>query len=334
MHSGPAEDPERVHEVPREPIKPAMPEPLPTPEPQLVKAAGWPFDVQEARRRQRAGGLWEKTIDLGGDVTLKLTRIPAGEFVMGSTGEEADEYPVTRVAVRHGFWMSACEITNGQFRRFDPDHDSGLFMKRSLDANGPGIDLNGPKQPVLRVSWKQAVAFCQWLSARTGMPFTLPTEAQWEYACRAGTTTDLSYGNVDHDFSGHANVADKAISPIYTVTGGVVVLQDIPSDTGFDDKAIVTAEVGIYQPNAWGLHDMHGNVAEWTRSTYRPYPYQDDNGRNALSFDGRKVVRGGSFYDRPKRCRSGFRLSYPAWQRVHNVGFRVVCTELDGLAVK
>jgi formylglycine-generating enzyme required for sulfatase activity len=74
---------------------------------------------------------------------------------------------------------------------------------------------------------------------------------------------------------------------------------------------------------------MHGNAAEWTRSTYRPYPYHDDDGRNADSPDGRKVVRGGSFYDRPKRCRSAFRLSYPAWQCVHNVGFRVVAEEVS-----
>jgi formylglycine-generating enzyme required for sulfatase activity len=253
---------------------------------------------------------------------------------MGSTGEEVDEYPVTRVSFLHGFWIGECEITNQQFRRFDPDHYSGLFMKRSLDVNGPGIDLNGPGQPVLRVSWKQAIAFCRWLSAKTGMQFTLPTEAQWEYACRAGTATDLCYGNADGDFSGHANVADKAISPIYTVTGGVVVLQDIPSDTRFDDRAIVTADVAGYQPNVWGLHDMHGNAAEWTLSAYRPYPYRADDGRNALSFDARRVVRGGSFYDRPKRCRSAFRLSYPPWQRVHNVGFRVVCEQSERVAAR
>lgn len=72
---------------------------------------------------------------------------------------------------------------------------------------------------------------------------------------------------------------------------------------------------------------MHGNAAEWTLSTYRPYPYRDDDGRNTISPEGRKVVRGGSFCDRPTRCRSAFRLDYPSWQRIHNVGFRVVCEE-------
>ena len=87
---------------------------------------------------------------------------------------------------------------------------------------------------------------------------------------------------------------------------------------------LVTASVGSYEPNAWGLYDMHGNAAEWTRSKYRPYPFAED-ARDADRNDEPRVVRGGSFHDRPHRCRSSFRLSYPAWQRVHNVGFRVVC---------
>jgi len=91
------------------------------------------------------------------------------------------------------------------------------------------------------------------------------------------------------------------------------------------NPVVVTANVGSCGPNAWGLYDMHGNACEWTRTTYRPYPYKADDGRAHPSQAGRKVVRGGSWCDRPKRCRSAFRLSYPAWQRVHNVGFRVVC---------
>jgi formylglycine-generating enzyme required for sulfatase activity len=83
-------------------------------------------------------------------------------------------------------------------------------------------------------------------------------------------------------------------------------------------------DVGSYRPNAWGLYGMHGNAAEWTRSTYRPYPYREGDGRNEIANEGEKVVRGGSWYDRPKRCRSAFRLSYPEYQRVYNVGFRIV----------
>jgi formylglycine-generating enzyme required for sulfatase activity len=324
MYDGPKDDPEAVPPVPRAPVEPLLPEPLPKREPQPVKLAGWPWDAGQARRRQQGAGPWQKTVDLGAGVRLALVRIPAGEFVMGAADGDADESPTTLVSIPRDFWMGTCEISNEQFRRFDPAHDSGLFMKRSVDVNGPGVHMNGPKQPAARVSWEQAVQFCGWLSQRSGMRFSLPTEAQWEYACRAGSSTELNYGGRDADFSGHANVADNAISRLDTVTGGVVVLQDIPGDTRYDDGALVTAAVGSYRPNAWGLYDMHGNVAEWTRSAYGPYPYRDDDGRNLLTAEGRKVVRGGSFYDRPKRCRSAFRLSYPAWQRVHNVGFRVV----------
>ena len=145
-----------------------------------------------------------------------------------------------------------------------------------------------------------------------------------DLALKGTTTLDiLVLDGGDGAACDHANLADAAISRLYTVTGGVIVLQEIPADTRFDDGAVATADVASYRPNAWGLYDMHGNAAEWTLSAYRPYPYRDDD-RNTPAAEGQKVVRGGSFYDRPKRCRSTFRLSYPAWQRVHNVGFRVV----------
>jgi len=325
-YGGPKEDPERVPEIPREPVEPIIPEPLPPPKPIPMKIAGWPFDATEARRRQQDGGPLTRTIELSDGVKLDLVRIPAGEFAMGSLRGEVDEYPIAHAPIKRDFWMSTCEITNEQFRHFDPSHNSGLFMKRSHDTNGPGIAMNNARQPAVRVSWKQAMAFCRWLSERSGLRCALPTEAQWEYACRAGSTTPLAYGGVDDDFSTLANVADAAIDRLYTVTGGVIVLQQIPSDTRFDDRAVVTANVGSYRPNAWGLYDMHGNAAEWTLSTYKPYPYRAEDGRNGSSAEGRKVVRGGSFYDRPKRCRSAFRLSYPAWQRVHDVGFRIVAS--------
>ncbi len=119
-------------------------------------------------------------------------------------------------------------------------------------------------------------------------------------------------------------MADASIHRIYTVTGGVVLLQEIPANTRFDDQAIATTDVGSYRANTWGLHDMHGNAAEWTRSNETAYPYRSDDDGDDVTREGRKVVRGGSFYDRPSRCRSAYRLSYAAWQRVHNVGFRIV----------
>jgi formylglycine-generating enzyme required for sulfatase activity len=186
------------------------------------------------------------------------------------------------------------------------------------------------------------MAFCRWLSARTGQRFTLPTEAQWEYACRAGAATPFNFGGLDTDFSPHANLADAKLTEFasdpYTVD---VPLKNptpfddwIPKDARFNDRALLTVAPGRYQPNAWGLHDMHGNAAEWTRTTYAAYPYRADDASNSDKPGCRKVVRGGSWRDLPKRGTSSFRLSYPSWQRVYNVGFRVVCEGPLGTVAK
>jgi len=298
-------------------------------------------DAKETRRRQSITGVFEKMIDLGDGVTMKLVRIPAGRFVMGENNGQLDERPVTQVSINRDFWMGVCEVTNEQYRLFDPDHDSGYFTKRYQGPDGPGLSLTGSNKPVVRVSWEQALDFCRWLSQKTGLKFTLPTEAQWEYACRAGSQTALSYGQVETDFSRWANVADKSLSVRPGPTGGLesniiahfgkgilesaVYGGNVLCDIRFGDGTIATADVGSYEPSPWGLYDMHGNVCEWTRTTYKPYPYNADDGSYHLTQTGRKVVRGGSWCDRPKRCRSAFRLSYPAWQRVYNVGFRVIC---------
>jgi formylglycine-generating enzyme required for sulfatase activity len=205
-----------------------------------------------------------------------------------------------------------------------------LFTKRQIEYDGPGVQLDGSQQPAVRVSWNEAVRFCQRLSQETGLRFALPTESQWEYAARAGTVTSLHYGDTAADFTAWANVADRSLTCLYTGTAGVVNFQPLPADMRFDDGAIGTAPVGSYRASAWGLYDMHGNAAEWTRSVYRPYPYDPEDGRNDVrgaSATEPRVVRGGSFADRPSRCRSSFRLAYPAWQPVYNVGFRVVLEE-------
>ena len=222
--------------------------------------------------------------------------------------------------------MSEIEITNEQFARFDQTHDSrfqdkGSWMFNEWDLGWP---LNQPRQPVVRVSWKQAVAFCRWLSEQTGEHVTLPTEAQWEWACRAGTDSALSYGGLDTDFAEYANMADATMRDLAYDARDQLPPDIVPRDDRFNDGHLVTTETGSYRPNAWGLYDMHGNAWEWTRSTYAPYPYQANDGRNDMNDGSPKVVRGGSWYDRPYRCRSAFRLSYPAWQKVYNVGFRVV----------
>jgi formylglycine-generating enzyme required for sulfatase activity len=262
-------------------------------------------------------------------MSIQLVRIPAGRFVMGDTSGDGDpdEWPPSIVTIDCDFWIGRCEITNAQFWHLYPEHSSGVFTKRQIDRDGPGIQLDSPHQPALRLSWDEAMAFCRRLSEMTGRHVTLPTEAQWEYAARAGTMTPLSYGDMSTDFSPWANMADRSLACLYAESAGVANLQPIPSAMDRDDQAIGTADTASYQANAWGLFDMHGNVAEWTRTRYASYPYDADDGRNAVdptvAFE-KRVVRGGSFYDRPVRCRSSHRRAYPSWQAVHDVGFRIV----------
>jgi len=341
QYGGPPWDPEHVPDVPRPTFKTVPPQASAARAPQVRTVAdvpvlaGWPFDAEEARRRQAAaGGPSEMTVDLGDGMTLRLVRVPAGAFLMGRDSGAPDERPPTPVRVAQPFWMGATEVSNAQFRRFDPEFTPGYYTKRHASTDDKGLPLDGAAQPALRVSWDEARAFCRWLSERTGEAFDLPTEVQWEWACRAGGGEAFAYGPKGSDFSKFANVADAAFScggpwPLGKVTTGGVDNLALEgghvADRRFDDKAIVTAPVGGYQPNAWGLHDMHGNVAEWTRTAYRPTLGDGSDGRDAPDAAGEKVVRGGSFFDPPKRCRSTWRIRYPAWQRVFNVGFRVLC---------
>jgi len=169
------------------------------------------------------------------------------------------------------------------------------------------------------------MAFCDWLSNKTGKRFTLPTEIQWEYACRSGGTSPLWYGTVDDDFSTSANLSDATHHTVDYPHVPTALPPWRPADIRFDDGWRVSSPVGAFQPNPWGLFDMHGNVAEWTRSTYCPYPLSaEDRPDDQVS---RKTVRGGSWLDRPRRARSAFRTHYEPSQGVHDVGFRVMCED-------
>ena len=240
------------------------------------------------------------TVSIGDGVALELVRIPAAEPI----------------------WVATCEITNAQYALFDPSHDSGVEPRHSYQFGIAGYPVNRPRQPVVRIPCDEARAFCRWLVERTGRPFRLPTELEWEHACRAGTTTPFSFGDLDTDFSPFANFADAKLSDfvqetyirLHVVENPTPYDDWIPKDPRFDDGGFLSEDVGGYAPNAWDLHDMHGNVAEWT-TTVCPWD------------ERQVVVRGGSWYDRPKRGTSSFRLAYRPYQKVFNVGFRVVCDE-------
>jgi formylglycine-generating enzyme required for sulfatase activity len=326
LYGGSIEDPEVYPAMAQTQIVPVSPEPIRKRRIEPPRLSDWPFGSAEAKRRQAGAGSVRKVVDLGNNVELELVRVPAGRFIMGNASGNQDEQPPAVVEIDEPFWMSKFEVTNAIYAKFDPSHDSKYEHKGSWMFNewDLGWDLNGPDQPVVRVSWKEAAAFCRWLSERIGQKVSLPTEAQWEWACRAGTDTLLHYGDLDADFSAYANMADYTMHELVYDARNQFSPDLVPRDARFDDEELVATNVGSYLPNQWGLHDMHGNVWEWTRSTYQPYPYKANDGRNAAADAGRKVVRGGSWYDRPKRCRSAFRLSYPAWRRVYNVGFRTV----------
>ncbi len=289
-----------------------------------VAADGWPFDAAESKtRQQNAGPRTETQVELAKGVTLKLELAPAGEFVMGDPEGAADEKPVVCVKINKPFWVGKFEVTNAQYQLFDPNHDSGYVYRTNKDHADRGVPANRDAQPAIRVTWKEAMAYCEWLSKKTGHKFSLPNEAQWEYACRAGTGSPLSYGATDADFSKTANLADVRLEEL--------AIRDspkwIPSVRSVNDGFTGPAPVGSYPPNAWGICDMHGNAAEWTLSTYKPYPYKTVDGKNEGGGEGLKVVRGGSFYDRPTWARSASRIAYEPFQSVFDVGFRVVMEE-------
>ncbi len=286
--------------VPVEPPKANSPAPT---------CEGWPFDAAEARRRQQQSGPATFALDLGNGIAMTMARIPAGRFVAG--GSVA---PARVVEIPRNFWMATCEVTNEQYARFDPTHDSriehGDFLQFSVKQRGQPV--SDPKQPVCRVSWDDAQAFCRWLAEKTGRRVALPTGDAWEYACRAGAATPMSYGAIDIDFSRQANLADVNLrSPVGYRSKTVPEWR--PAITTVNDGYWVSAPVGTYESNAWGLHDMHGNVWEWMADK---------------APDGsRRLVRGGSWYVRPHRATADSTLAYQPWQQVYDVGFRVMVEE-------
>jgi len=308
---------------------PAQEQPLPAGD---TACDGWPFDP--AAKPAGAGG----ALDLGGGVRLDLVSVPGGAFLMGSTSGFRDEAPVAKVEVKP-FKMGRLEVTNRQYRRFRAEHDSRRESRHGYQFGVTGYDVNGDDAPAVRLSWHDAVAFCDWLSKATGKNVALPTEAQWEWAARAGSTNAFWYGATDADFAPYANLADVTLGDF----SGNPYEQDrvkaryknpenlydnwIPQISKVNDGGFLSEPSGTWKANPWGLSDLHGNAAEWTRSKEAPYPYRDADGRNAAGGGEKRVVRGGSWWDRPKFATASFRRAYRPYQPVFNVGFRVVVEE-------
>jgi sulfatase modifying factor 1 len=233
------------------------------------------------------------------DMTFK--EIPAGTFMMGSPEGEPDrdsaehQHPVT---ISKAFYMQTTEVTQGQWKA----------VMGTEPWKGKSFVKEGPNYPAVNVSWDDAVAFCKKLSEREGKTYRLPTEAEWEYACRAGTETRWSFGDDEMALGYYAWYRENALD--------------------IDEK--YAHQVGLKNPNAFGLHDMHGNVFEWCHDYYGEDYYKQSSEKDPTgpTSGSSRVLRGGSWNYDARGSRSARRGGNVAGSRSGSGGFRVV-RELD-----
>jgi formylglycine-generating enzyme required for sulfatase activity len=248
-------------------------------------------------------------------IGMKLVRIPAGTFMMGSTRSEPERIPnevLHEVTITRPYYMGVHEVTQAQYT---------AVMRNAEDfRNNSAFD--GPQNPMENVEWQKATRFCEVLSALpaesdAGRRYRLPTEVEWEYACRAGTRTPFTTGDSlssrQANFNGNYPYGEAEPGPYLRRT----------------------APVGSYQPNAFGLYDMHGNVAEWCADFYDPEYYENSPpedprgpplGVVESGFGGfHMVVRGGCWLDDARGCRSAYRFRAMPETQYRIIGFRVVC---------
>lgn len=246
--------------------------------------------------------------DLGNGIMLEMMRIPGGEFVMGSpetepnrVTSESPQHPVTLP----DFFMGRLPITQAQYE--------------AIMGTNPS-NFKGANRPVEWLTWHDAVAFCQKLSEQTGTVYRLPSEAEWEYACRAGTTTPFSLGEtITTDLANYRGTDETIEGVVYSGSYG-----NGPKGLFREE----TVEAGIFPPNPFGLYDMHGNVYEWCQDvwhdSYKGAPV-DGSAWVAGGDSALRILRGGSWYLYPSDCRSASRNKYAPEERGTGVGFRVVC---------
>ncbi len=312
----------------------------------LVALAGWSGAGEPAPK--------ERTVDLGGGVKMGLVLIPAGTFTMGSTEADikavvakwpltkeeffADEKPDHKVTISEALHMGKHEVTVGQFRKFveaagyKTDAEKGTAFKGAVvfaegklriaeDASWRNPYFKqADDHPVVCVSWNDARAFVDWLNATdkakpAGATYRLPTEAEWEYACRGGTSTWYQWGDDPDKGKGWCNAGDltaRKAFPQFPVFN-------------WDDGFFYPAPVGSFKANAFGLHDMHGNAWEWCEDWYGSYQGGDQTDPSGAASSVARVVRGGSWHHYPWSPRSasrGMGLTLAAGR--DDFGFRVV----------
>ena len=290
-----------------------------------------PFNQAVASARQKAWARYLKTaVQTANEVGMKLVLIPPGQFTMGSPESEGRRLlneTQHRVRITKPFYVAAAPVTKGQFARFvagagyktDAENDpngswgyaaDGTSSRDQINWRTPGMfGFTQPDDhPVVFVSWNDALAFCDWLSNKEGKRYRLPTEAEWEYACRAGTVAALYFGEV-----ADGNLENTRGDLPYGANVRGVFLKH-------------TSMPGAYPANAWGLFDMHGNVQQWCQDWhddgyYSTSPADDPQGPAKGTM---RSVRGGSWLSQACNCRSAFRGHYSPIARYVDVGFRVV----------
>ena len=293
-----------------------------------------PFDAEQAREHQEAwaehlGLPLEKTNSIG----MRLVLIPPGEFMMGSPeserGHRDNEGPQHRVRITRPFYLGVHEVTVGQFAQFVADTGAQVYGRGDIGWNeatraftqdrkyswqNPGFAQDAD-HPVVMASWNDAMDFCRWLSEKEGQDYRLPTEAEWEYACRAGTTTRFHHGDDPEGLARVGNIADETLAEKFP-----------RSSIAARDGYAYTAPVGTFEANAFGLYDMHGNVREWCMDWFREdyyakSPLEDPPGPGAASYC---VKRGGSWSCHDWNCRSAYRFMGLPTVGECQTGFRVV----------
>jgi formylglycine-generating enzyme required for sulfatase activity len=231
-------------------------------------------------------------------IGMKFVHIPAGDFMMGSPSNEIsrgnNEGPQHKVKISKGFWMGVTEVTQKQYRAvMGTDPNGSIFSVFFMFERRGGDNLS-----VEEVSWYDAVEFCKKLSQKEGKTYRLPAEAEWEYACRAGSTTRFSFGYSDSDLDKYGWYMGNSGKYHHSV--------------------------GQKKPNAFGLYDMHGNVLEWCSDWYGEYSSSSEVDPQGPSSGQSRVVRGGSWYLNTGNCRSAARFWWSPGFSATGIGFRVV----------
>lgn len=278
---------------------------------------------------------------------MRFVYIPPGEFLMGGSDSDknarANELPQHPVRISRGFYIGAYEVTVGEFRAFVKatghktaaeekgssgfDSDTKTFQYNRRGFNWKNVGWKQSKDhPVVNVNWHDADAFCKWLSKKEGRTYRLPTEAEWEYACRAGTKGRFITGDSIEDLQQIANVQDKSLFMLNPRFSNSEHSTYLKKPVPWNDHHPFAAPVGRFKANDFRLHDTLGNVAEWCNDWYAKDYYQSSPKVDPTGpTEGKgRVIRGGAFLHQPQHCRVTSRIAgTPSYQN-YVIGFRVV----------